>query len=160
MKIEIVSRKRQHEGIYLVQRIDHSGRRFEIEISKLTRFGSHDPESELDIQKRIEFERFEELLKEKGCAIEKMEEDGNCFYRAVARQVYGDPEKYQKVRDEVVDHVITHKSYFSSFDTDIDKRLSEQLINCSWGGNLEIQATSELYNVVSCCGSYRKQVNL
>ena len=139
MKIEIISRERQPEGIYLVQRADHGGHRFEVKTSELTSFGSHDPESERQVQKAIEFARLEDLLKKKGCGIEKMEEDGNCFFRAVARQVYGDPEKYQKVRDEVVDHIISHKSYFSSFDTDIDKRLSEQMINCSLGGNLEIK---------------------
>ena len=43
--------------------------------------------------------------------------------------------------------IIIHKKYFSSFDTNIEKRLSEQLINRTWGGNIDIQAISELYNV-------------
>ena len=36
---------------------------------------------------------------------------------------------------------------FSEFELDIDKRLGEQLINRSWGGNLEIAAISALYDI-------------
>ena len=78
-----------------------------------------------------------------------MFEDGNCLYRAVAHQIYGDQEQFRKVRRKTVEHVIAHKSYFSEFETDIDSRLSEQLMNCSWGGHLEVTAISELYNVVT-----------
>ena len=116
VKVEIVSRDRLSEGVYLVQRLDHHGHRFEVKTEGLTRLGSHDPKSEYQIQKEIEFRRLKELLKKKGGAIEKMEEDGNCLFRAVARQVFGDPDKYQKVRVEVVNHVISHKSFFSCFD--------------------------------------------
>jgi len=147
VKFEIVSRERSAKGVYLVKRIDNCGHRFWMESQRLARLGSHDPESKRKIQKHIEFEKLEELLAKKDLTIEKMQEDGKCLFRAVARQVYGDPEKFQKVRGEVVDHVIIHKNYFSSFDTNIDKRLSEQLVNHSWGGHLEIQAISEFYNV-------------
>ena len=51
------------------------------------------------------------------------------------------------MRDEMINYVLAHKSYFSGFDTDIDRRLSDQQMNRSWGGNLEIVAMSELYNV-------------
>ena len=91
MKVDIVSRERQSEGLYLVQRVDHRDKRFKVTIQELTRLGSHDPLGKHQIQKVIEFQRLEELLKKEGCAIEKMEEDGNCLFRAVARQIYGDP---------------------------------------------------------------------
>ena len=84
---------------------------------------------------------------DKGFAIEEMLGDGNCLYRAVAWQIYGDQEKHQTVRGETVKHINARRSYFSHFDTNIDDRLSEQLRNYSWGGHLEIAAISELYNV-------------
>ena len=118
-----------------------------MKIEELESFGSHDPESKQQIRKRQEFEKLKGLLKGKDCIIEKMTEDGNCLYRAVARQIYGDQELYQRVRDETVDYIILHRGYFASFETDIDVRLSKQLVNRSWGGNLEIEAISELYNV-------------
>ena len=85
-------------------------------------------------------------MSEKDCVIEEVEEDGNCLFRAVARQIYGDQEKFQQVRRETVNWVIKHKSYFAEFETNIDERLSKQLMNRSWGGELEIKAMSELYN--------------
>ena len=131
----------------MVRRVDNISDRFKVKAEWLIRSGSHDSESEYEIQKHMEFDKLDNLLKTEGYTIEKIEGDRNCLFRAVARQVYGDPEKFQKVRDEVVDHVIDHRSYLSSFDADIDGRLSQQLIDRSWGGHLEIQAISQLYNV-------------
>lgn len=76
-----------------------------------------------------------------------MEGDGNCLFRAVARQIYGDQEQYQKVGDETVDHLIANKTNFAEFETNIDWRLSDQRMDRSWGGSLEIAAISDLYNV-------------
>ena len=47
----------------------------------------------------------------------------------------------------MVDWIIAHKQSFSDFETDIDERLSEQLMDRSWGGNLELRAICECYNV-------------
>ena len=69
------------------------------------------------------------------------------MYRAVANQLYGDPEQFQKVRIETVEYLIANRDRFSDFETDIGERLPEQLINCSWGGHIEITAVSKLYNV-------------
>ena len=80
MMVEIVSSERFPEEVFLVQRIDNCGHRFWVKTRKLARFGSHDPESGHQIQKRMEFEKLEELLAKKDCTIEKMEEDGNCLF--------------------------------------------------------------------------------
>ena len=127
-KSRIVFRERSAKGAYLVQRINNCGHRFCVNTKRLARFGSHD-ETEYEIKKRIECDKHTELVDAKDCTIEKMQEDGNCLFRAVERQVCGDPERFRKVQGEVVDYVIIHKNYFSSFDTNIEKRLSEQLIN-------------------------------
>ena len=76
-----------------------------------------------------------------------MSEDGNCPFRALARQIYGDQEHYQKVRDETMDYIILHRDYFASFEADINMRLSQQLVYRFGGGDLEIKAISELYNL-------------
>ena len=147
VKVEVLTREGLAEGNCLVTRIDGSYSPFEVKIQDLTSFGSHDPESEWQIRKREEFEKLEKLLNEKECTIEKMEEDGNCLFRAVARQIYGDQKRYKKIRKETVEHVVAHRNYFARFETDIDGRILEQLRNGSWGGNLEIMAASERYNV-------------
>ena len=55
-------------------------------------------------------------------------------------------EEQQKVRNETVEYIIAHKSDFADFETDIDKSLSEKLINREWGLHLEIATMSVLYN--------------
>ena len=110
VKVEVLKRKGLSEGNYQVERIDGCGSTFEVKAWELEDFGLHDPESEHQIWEREEFEKLEKLLKHKGCTIEKIEGDGNCLFRAVARQIYGDQEQYQKVRDETVDHLIANKN--------------------------------------------------
>ena len=85
MKIEIIERTKPSGGYCLVQRIDGRGPRFEVNAKELVPLGSNDHESEFETQKRVEYERLEELLKDRGYIIEKVEGDGNCLFRAVAR---------------------------------------------------------------------------
>ena len=70
---------------------------------ELASFGSHDPESDWEIWKRVEVEKRKALLDKEGYSIEKTKEDGNCLFRAVARQIYGNSEEYQKVRMKLLD---------------------------------------------------------
>ena len=74
----------------------------------------------------MEYDKLEELLEKEGYTIEKIVEDGNCLFRAAARQLLGDEEKHQQVRDKTVEYIIGNKSFFADFEFDIDKRLSEQ----------------------------------
>ena len=83
--------------------------------------GSNDPESEWQIRKRVEYGKLEELLEKEGYTIEKLVEDGNCLFRAAARQLLGDEKKHQQVRDETVEYIIGNKSFFADFEFDIDK---------------------------------------
>ena len=95
VKVEVIKREGSSESDYLVERIDGCGPPFEVKVWELDSFGSHDPESKQQIRKREEFQRFEKFLKERDCTIERMEEDGNCLSRAVARKIYGVQEQYQ-----------------------------------------------------------------
>ena len=60
-----------------------------------------------------------------GYVIDKMIGNGNCLFRAFAKQIYGNSEEYQKVRKETVEHIISHRSKFSAFERDMDGRLSK-----------------------------------
>jgi hypothetical protein len=42
----------------------------------------------------------------KGLEIRKMAKDGNCLFRAVADQVYGDAEAYDVARQMCVDYMV------------------------------------------------------
>ncbi|KAG6475371.1 hypothetical protein ZIOFF_064589 [Zingiber officinale] len=62
-----------------------------------------------------------EIRRTKGFEVRKMLEDGNCLFRAVADQVYGDAEAYDMARQMCVDYLV-------------------------YGNNIEIQAFAEMYN--------------
>ena len=52
-----------------MKRCDGFGEQFLVKASELARFGSHDPESELEILKRLEYEKLKKLLCDIGFTI-------------------------------------------------------------------------------------------
>ncbi|KAF8396383.1 hypothetical protein HHK36_018000 [Tetracentron sinense] len=72
---------------------------------------------------KVERERqFEiDIRHAKGLEVKRMVEDGNCLFRAVADQVYGDTEVYDLTRQMCIDYMV-------------------------YGNNMEIQALCEMYN--------------
>ena len=82
--------------------------------------------------------------------IEEMGTDGNCLFRAVAFQVYGDEELCFFLREKCMEYVLACKDYFKDF---IDLRIHQTFENyCEWkstdkvwGDDLEIEAMSEIY---------------
>ena len=105
VKVEVLMKEDGNDGVYWVKPLDGSERQLKVNILELKAFGSHEPESDHDIEKRLEFEKLEKLLATKQCSIAKIAEDGNCLFRAVARQIYGDQEEYRKVRDYTVEWI-------------------------------------------------------
>eukprot|EP00960_Hanusia_phi_P046554 757897-Hanusia_phi.AAC.1 len=57
------------------------------------------------------------LWKEKGFKIRRMKEDGNCLFRAISDQVYGDPEMHPEVRELCMDYLLAERGHFSQFVT-------------------------------------------
>ena len=150
VKVEIIERDVATGGGCSVQRLHGFGQRFLVNIGDLSPLGSHDPESEVNIWKRKEYNILKDLLEKEGWSIDDIAEDGNCLFRAAARHLFGDQEMFPKVRKETVEYVRANKSYFMQYGyniNSINKRLEEQMKNSSWGGNLEIAAISKRYNV-------------
>ena len=116
-KVEVLRRSGNSGENCMVKRVDGSGEQCSVEIHKLEKWGSHDPESSRQIERRLEFEKVKELLWKQGYTIWKIKEDGNCLFRAVAMHVYDDAEQHQKVRDEMVEYIVEHRNTFSPFET-------------------------------------------
>lgn len=53
-----------------------------------------------------------DLRRATGLEVKRMLEDGNCLFRAVADQVYGDSELYDLVRQMCIDYMVSF--YFVS----------------------------------------------
>lgn len=47
-----------------------------------------------------------EIRRVKGLEVKRMLEDGNCLFRAVADQVYGDSEAYDLIRQMCIDYMV------------------------------------------------------
>jgi len=88
-----------------------------------------------------------ERLRAIGFEIYLMSPDGNCLFRSVADQIYGDPEKHELVRNLCMDFMEKERDHYSQFVTeDIrDYVTRKRKIKC-YGNHLELQAIAELYN--------------
>ena len=86
-------------------------------------------------------------LKRQGLEIKKMLGDGNCLFRAVSTQIYGDADWHGDIRKHVVKYLKSEQSYFSQFITeDFDEYIARMGREGCFGTNLEIQAIAEVYN--------------
>ncbi|XP_008784051.2 OVARIAN TUMOR DOMAIN-containing deubiquitinating enzyme 6-like isoform X2 [Phoenix dactylifera] len=93
-------------------------------------------------------QRFElEIRRTKGFEVKKMLEDGNCLFRAVADQVYGDPEAYDMARQMCIDYMEKERGHFSQFITEgFTSYCKRKRRDKVYGNNVEIQAFAEMYN--------------
>eukprot|EP01127_Copromyxa_protea_P019218 TRINITY_DN6180_c0_g1_i3.p1 TRINITY_DN6180_c0_g1~~TRINITY_DN6180_c0_g1_i3.p1 ORF type:complete len:371 (+),score=51.98 TRINITY_DN6180_c0_g1_i3:20-1132(+) len=94
------------------------------------------------------FSTLENCLKEKlGYSIVRMGLDGNCLFRSVADQVYGDQELHDVVRMLCMEYMIKERQHFSQFITeDFDQYIERKRKDGIHGNHLELQAISEIYS--------------
>lgn len=96
-----------------------------------------------------EEERFRAVLKkERGLEIREQDGDGNCLFRAISLQVYGDPSMHGDVRKQCMDHMERDQEHFSQFVTGEPflQYVARTRQDGVHGNNPEIQASSELFN--------------
>ncbi|KAK4286327.1 hypothetical protein QN277_002896 [Acacia crassicarpa] len=98
-----------------------------------------------DLERERQFEI--DIRREKGYKVKRMVGDGNCLFRAVADQVYGDPESYDLTRQMCMDYMESERDHFSQFITEgfmsYCKRKRRDKV---YGNNVEIHAMCEIYN--------------
>ncbi|KAL0460032.1 UNVERIFIED_CONTAM: OVARIAN TUMOR DOMAIN-containing deubiquitinating enzyme 6 [Sesamum latifolium] len=76
-----------------------------------------------DAEREHQFEI--DLRRVKGLEVRKMLEDGNCLFRAVADQVYGDSELYDLVRQMCIDYMIGSLMRTSALGQSVSLRFLE-----------------------------------
>merc|ERR1711973_999517 len=89
------------------------------------------------------------LFERKGYRMNPIKRDGNCLFRAVAGQVYCDPNLFESLRNSCVDFMEEEEKWFSEFVAEnffYKKYLSDLRKDGFWGGNLEIFALSNMFN--------------
>lgn len=95
------------------------------------------------------YHRYSEALMHQELRVFPVSGDGNCLFRSVAHQVYGDDSLHAIVREKCMDYMEAKSSFFAmfveggldSFSTYIN--MKRQL--CCWGDDPEIQALCEIY---------------
>ncbi|KAK0603266.1 hypothetical protein LWI29_003198 [Acer saccharum] len=98
-----------------------------------------------DLERERQFEI--DIRRAKGFEVKKMLEDGNCLFRAVADQVYGDSDAYDLVRQMSIDYMERERDHFSQFITEgFTSYCKRKRRDKVYGNNVEIQALSEMYN--------------
>ena len=89
------------------------------------------------------------LFERKGYRLNPIKRDGNCLFRAVAEQVYCNPNLFESLRNSCVDFMEEEEKWFSEFfaeNFEYKKYLSDLRKDAFWGGNLEISALSYMFN--------------
>lgn len=62
-----------------------------------------------------QYAQYTRVLAQQGLHIEAVEGDGNCLFRAVAHQVYGDENLHNLVRQKCLDYMESESDFFSQF---------------------------------------------
>jgi hypothetical protein len=98
----------------------------------------------------VQEDRFNTDLKKINLRVKEIAGDGNCLYRAIAHQVYGDENHYEIAKAKCLDYIELERDFFSQFIEDgknkFEDYISMKRINGVWGDDIEIQAMSEIYN--------------
>lgn len=91
---------------------------------------------------------FETSLKRRNLELQLVEGDGNCLFRAVSLQIYGDPNMHNEVRRRCMDFMQGESEHFAKFisDENFQDYIQRKRKDGVHGNNPEIQAISELYN--------------
>eukprot|EP00466_Bigelowiella_natans_P012249 jgi/Bigna1/86001/estExt_fgenesh1_pg.C_70228 len=89
----------------------------------------------------------DDLKRVKGWSIRPMAGDGNCLFRSISYQIYGDAKHHSLLREKCMDYVEAERNFFSNYiDGDAKVYIQRMRRDGEWGDNVEIQALSEIYS--------------
>ncbi|ETK88553.1 hypothetical protein F441_07363 [Phytophthora nicotianae CJ01A1] len=89
-------------------------------------------------------------LADVGCKLHEVEADGNCLFRALGDQLYGDQHQHEEVRKKIVSYLEQHRDDFEPFMEDeekFEKYCERMREDGTWGGNQELYAAARLFQV-------------
>eukprot|EP01125_Pyxidicula_operculata_P015608 TRINITY_DN5322_c0_g2_i1.p2 TRINITY_DN5322_c0_g2~~TRINITY_DN5322_c0_g2_i1.p2 ORF type:complete len:401 (-),score=70.19 TRINITY_DN5322_c0_g2_i1:42-1244(-) len=160
-----VSRKRR--------RVEDEGYNSEDEYTRHSRVKDNLNRSKNLESQYVEPELLAAILSKCGLRIAEMAKDGNCMFRSIAHQIFGDPERHMEVRKSCTEWMLKERNHFSQFITeDFELYIERKKMETTYGNHLELQAVSEVYNrpihvysndekpMVVAQGNYTTQNNL
>ena len=104
-------------------------------------------------EQAIDLAKFKIALAKRDLRINGVGSDGNCFFRAVADQLYGQEYHHWNLRQEVCDHLDENKEEYKFYiedDISIDIYTRVMRRDGIWGGQLEMSVLAKLhkFNVI------------
>ncbi|KAG2378493.1 hypothetical protein C9374_008132 [Naegleria lovaniensis] len=96
-----------------------------------------------------DFQQMNQQLEPYGLYLKKVTGDGNCQFRSVSDQLYGDQNQYQKIRIGCVEYMMNNPDMFAPFvcDESFEDYCKNMKKDTEWGDNLTLQAISVAFNV-------------
>ncbi|KAJ1455811.1 hypothetical protein M885DRAFT_519165 [Pelagophyceae sp. CCMP2097] len=99
------------------------------------------------------FARYSASLLSRGLRLFRVAGDGNCLFRAVAHQCYGEDSHHALVRETCMDYFTAERSYFEPYveggPAAFDRYVASKRRQGAWGDEPEVQALCELYDVAA-----------
>lgn len=96
------------------------------------------------------YNHYKAALARQQLEIFPVEGDGNCLFRSVSHQVYGDDAFHSLVREKVMAYMEVERRYFEPYvEGDMDdflRYLDVKRRDGTWGDDPEVQAICELYD--------------
>jgi len=93
-----------------------------------------------------DFPRFQLQLKLQGLTVQEVDGDGNCFFRALSHQLYGNEHSHMMLRQRTMDGMVGQKDFFLPFfdpdDESFEEYVARMRSDGEWAGNEEVQAAS------------------
>lgn len=85
-------------------------------------------------------------MDKKDLVIKKSTGDGNCLFRSISDQLYGDEKYHEQIRKVCMDYIALERTFFSDYVVeDIDQYIETKRKDGEWGDDVEVQALSEIY---------------
>ena len=86
-----------------------------------------------------------------GLKEKKVRGDGNCQFRALADQLFGDQERHAECRAVVMNQLRAESEHYSVFvPEDWGAYVSEMSRDSAWGDHITLQAAADAYGVGMC----------
>ena len=88
------------------------------------------------------------ILRKHGFNEKEITADGNCLYRSLAEEIFGDQEFHILMRQNLIQYMQTHREHFTAFfiDWDFDAIMQQKSVLGEWGDQTDITAFTELYH--------------
>mmetsp|Transcript_4952 Transcript_4952/g.20399 ORF Transcript_4952/g.20399 Transcript_4952/m.20399 type:complete len:463 (+) Transcript_4952:34-1422(+) len=96
-------------------------------------------------------DRLDNRLAAYGLKEKKVRGDGNCQFRALADQLFGDQERHAECRAAVMNQLRAESEHYAVFvPEDWGAYVSEMARDSAWGDHITLQAAADAYGVGMC----------